>query len=35
MDSDVTFEAAVQGVTGAVANEIVVREFTVEIMNVG
>jgi hypothetical protein len=35
MDSDVTFEAAIQGVTGALANEIVVREFTVEILNVG
>lgn len=35
MDADVTFEAAIQGVTGALANEIVVREFTVEILNVG
>lgn len=35
MDADVTFEATVQGATGALANDLIVREFTVEVMNVG
>lgn len=35
MDNDLTFEAAVQSAAGALANDIVVREFAVEIINLG
>jgi hypothetical protein len=35
MDANVLFEATVQSATGAVAGDLVVRDFTVEILNVG
>lgn len=35
MDADVTFEATVQSATGALASDLIVREFTVEVLNVG